>query len=197
MNILDTKVYRWLETATDFLLLNLLWLAACLPVVTAPPATAAMFGVVRDRVRGDEGGLFRTFVFRFRQNFGQSLAVGALWALLGAALYADFLIANGLEGGAQILLRSLLFVAALLYALASVWLFPVMVHYDTTWTGVLKNAVLLGVGRLPTTLLCLLTVTAAATLAAVVPFLVLVMGSVAAYAVYRLCDRDFGKIDGP
>jgi hypothetical protein len=30
MNVLDTRVYRWLESATDFFLLNLMWLAACL-----------------------------------------------------------------------------------------------------------------------------------------------------------------------
>ena len=55
MNILDTRVYRWLETATDFFLLNLMWLVACLPAVTIFPSTAAMFGVVRDWVRRKEG----------------------------------------------------------------------------------------------------------------------------------------------
>ena len=47
MSILDSRVYRWSEVAADFFLLNLMWLLACLPVVTAPPATAAMFAVVR------------------------------------------------------------------------------------------------------------------------------------------------------
>jgi hypothetical protein len=42
MSILDTRVYRWLEVATDFFLLNLMWLVACLPVVTIFPSTAAM-----------------------------------------------------------------------------------------------------------------------------------------------------------
>src|SRR5215203_5331174 len=76
MSILDTRIYRWLETATAFFLLNLLWLVACLPVVTIFPSTAAMFGVVRDWVRGKDGSLTRTFITRFRENLGLSLLLG-------------------------------------------------------------------------------------------------------------------------
>lgn len=195
MNVLDTKVYSWLETATSFFLLNLMWLLACLPVVTASPATAAMFGVVRDWARGKETGVFGAFLLRFRQNFVQSLVVGVLWALFGGALLLDFLVANQLSSGPQVVMRSLLVAASVLYALASVFLFPVMVHYDTKWTSVPKNALLLSIGRLPTTLLCLLAVAATAALTFVVPVLILITGSVTAYAVYRLCDREFRKID--
>jgi len=195
MNVLDTRIYRWAQVATDFFLLNLMWLLACLPVVTAPPATAAMFGVVRDWVREKESGVFGAFVLRFRQNFRQGLVVGVLWALFGGALFLDFLVANQLSGGAQVVMRSLLVLASVIYAFASVFLFPVMVHYDTKWTAVPKNALLLSIGRLPTTLLCLLTVAAMATLTFVVPALILITGSLTAYAVYRLCDREFRKID--
>ena len=195
MSILDTRVYRWAQAATDFFLLNLLWLVACLPVVTAPPATAAMFGVVRDWVRGKEAGLFGTFVLHFKQNFWQSLVVGVLWAVFGATLSLDFLVAGRLSGGAQVAVRSLLVLATVLYALSSVFLFPVMVHYETKWTAVPKNALLLAVGRLPISLLGLLAVVAAATLTFFVPVLALITGSVTAYAVYRLCDREFRQID--
>ncbi len=195
MNILDTRVYRWAQVATDFFLLNLMWLLACLPVVTIFPATAAMFGVARDWVREKEGGVFGAFVFRFRQNFWQSLVVGALWALLGGALVLDFVIADQMPGGIRVVLWSLLVLATILYALTSVFLFPIMVHYDTKWTVVPKNALLLAIGRLPTTLGCLVTVAAMSALTFLVPPLILITGSLTAYTVYRLCDREFRKID--
>ena len=195
MNILDTKAYQWLERATDFFLLNLLWLLACVPVITIFPSTAAMFGVVRDWARGKEAGVFGAFVLRFRQNFRQSLAVGVLWALFGGTLFLDFLIANGLPPGPQVVMRFLLVLASILYALASVFLFPVMVHYDTRWTVVPKNALLLAVGRLPIALLCLTIAVAAAAVTFFVPLLLVATPSVVAYAVYGLCDREFGKID--
>ena len=195
MNIMDTRAYQWLETATDFFLLNLLWLLACAPVVTVVPSSAAMFGVVRDWTRGKETGVFAAFVLRFRQSLRQSLAVGMLWTLLGGVLFLDFLVAGGMPPGLQAIMRLVLVLASILYVLASVFLFPVMVHYDTGWLAVPKNALLLGVGRLPITLLCLAVALAAAALTFFVPALLVVTPSVTAYAVYRLCDREFRKID--
>jgi len=195
MNILDTRIYRWLEAATDFFLLNLLWLVACLPVVTIFPSTAAMFGVVRDWVRRKEGSLTRTFVTRFRENFGQSLLVGAVWTVFGVALFLDFLVANQLPFGAEVVLKSVLVLVSFLYAFGSVYLFPVMVHYDTDWRTLIKNSLLLSIGRLPTTIVCLVFSAVIVGVTVIAPFLVIVTGSITAYFVYRLCDREFRKLD--
>ncbi len=195
MSIIDTKIFRWLEVATDFFLLNLMWLVACLPVVTICPSTAAMFGVVRDWAHGKEGGLARTFVTRFRENFWQSLLVGTAWAVTGVALFLDFFVANQLSSGAEIVLKSALVLASSLYALGSVFLFPVMVHFEADWKTLIKNSLLLSIGGLPTTVMCLVFLVVMVGLTVVVPFLVLISGSLSAYVVYRLCDREFRKID--
>jgi uncharacterized membrane protein YesL len=195
MNVLDTRVYRWLETATDFFLLNLLWLVACLPVVTIFPSTAAMFGVVRDWVRGKEGSLTRTFITRFRENLGQSLLVGAIWTVFGVALFLDFLVANQLSYWAEIILKSVLLLVSTMYVFGSVYLFPVMVHYETDWKTVIKNSLLISIGRMPTTVVCLVFLVLMVGLTVVVPFLVVITGSITAYVIYKLCDRVFRKID--
>jgi uncharacterized membrane protein YesL len=195
MNLLDTRIYRWLEVATDFFLLNLMWLVACVPVVTIFPSTAAMFGVVRDWSREKEGGLVRAFASHFRENFAQSLLVGALWTLFGAALVLDFFVADRLPFGSEVVMKSLLVLATVLYASASVFLFPVMVHYKTGWKALVKNSLLLAIGRLPTTAACLLFVAVVSGLTAVLPVLILITGSVSAYVVYRLCGREFARLD--
>jgi uncharacterized membrane protein YesL len=195
MNVLDTRVYRWLEVATDFFLLNLMWLVACLPVVTIFPSTAAMFGVVRDWVRGKEGSLTRTFIARFRENFGQSLLVGVIWTVFGVALFLDFLVASKLSFGAEVVLKALLVLVSALYAFGSIFLFPVMVHYEADWKTVIRNSLLMSIGRLPTTVMCLVLLAVMVGLTVVVPFLVIITGSITAYFVYRLCDREFRKID--
>jgi uncharacterized membrane protein YesL len=70
-----------------------------------------------------------------------------------------------------------------------------MVHYETRWAVVPKNALLLAIGRLPIALLCLVMVVMAAALTFFVPLLLVATPSLTAYAVYRLCDREFRKID--
>ena len=195
MNLLDTRVYRWLEMATDFFLLNLMWLVACVPVVTIFPSTAAMFGVVRDWSRGKEGGLMRAFATRFRENFAQSLLVGVLWTLFCVALVLDFFVANRLSPRFEVVMKALLVLATVIYASASVFLFPIMVHYETGWKTLIKNSLLFSIGRLPTTAACLLFVAVMVGLTAVLPVLILITGSVTAYVVYGLCGRQFAKLD--
>jgi uncharacterized membrane protein YesL len=111
------------------------------------------------------------------------------------ALFLDFLVANQLSYWAEIVLKSLLVLVSTLYAFGSVYLFPVMVHYETDWKTVIKNSVLMSIGRLPTTLMCLAFLVVMVGLTVVVPFLVVITGSITAYVVYRLCDREFRKID--
>ena len=195
MNALDSRFHRWLEVFTNFLLLNLLWLLACIPVLTIYPATAAMFGVARDWVRKKDTGVVQVFFLRFRENFRQSLVIGIVWTFLGVALVLDFYLVNQMSPDLRIVLGSLLFLMALLYAFTSVYLFPVMVHFDTTWTVVLKNSLLLGIGRLLTTLQCLVVIAVMVGISVFAPFTLLITGSVTAYVVYRLCDRAFRRVE--
>ena len=146
-------------------------------------------------MRGKEGSLTRTFITRFRENLGQSLLVGAIWTVFGVALFLDFLVANQLSYWAEIVLKSVLVLVSTLYAFGSVYLFPVMVHYETDWKTVIKNSLLLSIGRLPTTVVCLIFFAVMVGLTVVAPFLIITTGSITAYVVYRLCDREFRKID--
>ena len=193
MGILDSRFYRWLETFSNLLFLNLLWLLACLPIVTIYPSTAAMFGVTRDRVRGKEGRIWPTFAARFKENFKQSLGIGVVWTFLGVVLLVDLYLVTQVPPVPKIVLGSLLSLLGLLYVFTSVYLFPVMVHYDATWKVVLKNSLLLSIGQLSTTLLCLLVVALMATILFIVPLTLLIAGSLTAYIVYWLCDRAFRR----
>jgi uncharacterized membrane protein YesL len=88
-----------------------------------------------------------------------------------------------------------LVLASSVYAFGSIFLFPVMVHYESDWKTVIKNSLLLSIGRLPTTLVCLVFVAVMVGLTVVVPLLVISTPSITAYVVYRLCDREFRKIE--
>ena len=92
-------------------------------------------------------------------------------------------------------MKSLLVLATVLYVSASVFLFPVMVHYEMGWKALVKNSLLFSIGRLPTTAACLLFLAAVAVLTAILPVLILITGSVTASVIYGLCGREFAKLD--
>jgi uncharacterized membrane protein YesL len=60
---------------------------------------------------------------------------------------------------------------------------------------VIKNSVLISLGKLPITVICLVFLAVMVGLTVVVPFLVIITGSITAYVVYWLCDREFKKLD--
>jgi uncharacterized membrane protein YesL len=193
-NVLNSKPYRAFEFFTNLVYLNLLWLLACLPVVTIPAATTAMFGVTRDWVRGDEPAILRRFVSLFGENLLRSLWLCLLWVLIGATLASDYLLVGQMDSLRRPLYVALLALGAL-YATASVYLFPVMVSHRAKWTTVLRNALLYPVAAPLATLQGLLVVGIAAFVVVSLPVTILVVGSATAYAVYTLCERSFRRIE--
>jgi uncharacterized membrane protein YesL len=191
---MTARIYRVLEVFTDLVYLNLLWLVACLPVVTIAPSTAAMFGVVCGWIRGKDNPTTQEFISQFRENFGRSLVVGLVWAVLGAVLAADFLLVGQMESFRRPLY--VVFLAfAFLYVSATVYLFPVLVTYELGWKAVIKNSLLFSVARPLTTLQCLLIVAGALFIVASLWITIFVVASATAYAIYYLCDRSFKNVE--
>ena len=117
-------------------------------------------------------------------------------------MIGGFRATDGMPHGLQLVSYAWFSLLAILYVLASVFLFPVMVHYDLNWLQGLKNSLLFSIGRLLTTVQCLLIVGASVVMLSFSAATLLVIGSVAAYAVYWLCDRTFRRVasleeDGP
>jgi uncharacterized membrane protein YesL len=126
----DSRLNRFIAGASDHLGLSLLWLAGCLPLVTAPVATAALFEVVRRRRGGEEPAIVRAYLSAYRAHLPTALLIGYGWAGLGGVLGADLLIANRMAQPASGVLLVALLALLVLYALASAALFPMLVSYQ-------------------------------------------------------------------
>jgi uncharacterized membrane protein YesL len=195
MNILDSKVYRSLDVFANLLLLNVLWLISCIPLVTAFPATAAMFGVVREWIRDGDYTVLGPFAKHFKANFAQSLLIGVLWLVFGLVLIADFLVIGGIQSELKLLLFGVQALVAFLFLSTSVYLFPLMVNYELGWRGLIRNAFLIAVSQLGTTFACLMIVLLAVVAVLYLQATILVVGSVTAYFIYTLCHRAFLRIE--
>jgi len=197
VNFLDTRLYRWMDVLANFFLLNLLWLFACVPLVTLFPATAALFAVVREWTRGTETNIFKSFFHYMWENFAQSLAVGLAWTAVGVVLFTDFLFVREMTSWVRAPLLAILFLLGVAYWGTAVYLFPVMVQYRIRWLQVIKNAFLIAFSSpgITLTLLSLLIGILASLAFYYIPVSFLVIGSVTAYLIYRLCHRVFQQIE--
>ena len=197
MNIfsLDGGVYRMLDRAINFLFLNVIWLLFCLPIITIFPATAAMFGVVREWNQKKNQGVFRTFFMLFKETFLKSFLFGIVWFILAYLFYFNISISLQMSGSLKLIILSILICLCLLFTLASIYLFPLMVHYKMQWVALIKNAILFSVSQLKTTILCAIIILIAMFINYVMPIGIVFVWSVAAYNIYRFCDKSFKKIE--
>jgi uncharacterized membrane protein YesL len=181
---------RWaLDGFASFSFLSVLWLAACVPVVTIFPATAAMFGVTREWAKGRRPETFRFFVSSFKAHFRQSLWIGLVWTVLGIAVALNLYWIGNMSGAPRLLSYAATLLVGLAYALTTIYLFPTMVSYEIGWLKVLRNSLLLAIGQPGKTLLCLSILISTALVFVVLPVTLLLTASLSAYLVCLLHER--------
>lgn len=151
----NSPLARLLDRAVDLCGLNLLWVALCLPVVTAGAATCALHAAIV-HMRRDESGVFKCFFRAFREDFRQATALWLLLAVVGAGLAASFWLTMAWEGAAALVARAALCVPMALLLLIAVYSFPLLARFRVSLSGLLSDSVLLGLAHFPRTLLLIL-----------------------------------------
>jgi len=129
---------------------NLLWLALCIPVVTAPAATAGLFHLARQITRGEEVSL-RHFFAGFREHFLAALKLGVvdLAAVLVLWINVDFY--SHLRGGATVpgmILAAAMIWVAVFYWLMHVQLYTLLVNGASSLRQLLRKSALLTLDNL-------------------------------------------------
>ena len=148
---LDSPLMRGLSRMGDLMLLNFYFLLTSIPIVTIGAACTALYSVTfrlgTDREEGVTASYFRAFGQNFRQGTG-------MWLLIlpaGLISLVDLMYFFSRTGA----LRYLAFLFGFLFALVVVvaaYAFPLLSQFDNTVKMTLKNALILGVGYFPRTL---------------------------------------------
>ena len=133
----------------DLLILNLCFLAACVPLVTIGAAQTALFTVNLKAVRKEEGSVFAEFWKAFRANFGQSTKIWGLLALLGIIFAVDFWAIRAFSGLAAWAMKAMLGAMLLVYLAVWPWIFSYHARFTDDTRTVLKNALILCGANLP------------------------------------------------
>lgn len=155
---------------------------AILAPFTLFPATAAMFTVARKWVTGEvDVPLFKTFFRGYKENYLQSMLGGIIYTILLAIMIVDFWVYRE-----QLNVLSYIFIAFLILLGVSLFnFFSMLVHYHMKTFQLLKNAVLITIGRpfrsLTTAIMAGAVLYISTRFTFLIPFF---MGSIIAYLSY-------------
>ena len=161
----EKGIWVWLSTLVDVCGLSIVWIFLCMPVVTAGPATAALYYTAVKCVRGRESGAFGCYFRSFRANFKTGL-----WTTLAVLPAAALLL--GLHhiarwygtraGGVLYVLYIAQYFVLMLPAGVLCWLCPLLGRFDYRVRDLFGAAFRLTVLHLPSTVVVVLLTAQAA-----------------------------------
>jgi uncharacterized membrane protein YesL len=194
MNDLNNRLFSNLNTIVDLFLLNLLWVIASLPLITFFPATAAMFGVVRKRILKKESeGIFKSFFKMFKENSKPSFIISILWSVFAVFLFFDYVYIHPETSVFQLILYVVWVIGLVLFSAISIYIFPIMVHFDLSWKIVIRNAFFFSLMNPVITILILIVGGIGVVLLYIYPASIFIIGTPLATVVYHLSQIAFNQ----
>ena len=137
---IDSPFMEFLGTMADLMILNMLTVLCCVPIVTAGASFTAMHYVLQKLVRGEENYVSRQFFHSFKENFVQSTIIWIGMVVVYGALFVDWRILRMQGDQFPGFLIILLYGAAVIIFLYTLYIFPVLARYKNTIRGILKLA---------------------------------------------------------
>lgn len=152
----DGSLNRVLTKVMYIVSLNLLFLACCIPVITAGASATAMYTVMMRFLQDDEPDIIRTFLGAFRKNFKKSTVLWLIMLTVAGTLGMNYYLIYHIEGTGVELIRIFLNLILAIWIGFGVYIFPVMAYYENTISGYTEFTFRIALGQLPYTILLIL-----------------------------------------
>lgn len=155
----DNFIFSWSNKIVDAVMLSILWVFLSLPIVTAGPATAALYFTVVKCLRGGEDKtylrLWRSFLGNLKLGIPATLISAAVLLLLSIGLEA----ARGLTAvdSRYAVLYTAYYCAAVLPVGVVCYLFPLLGRFSFRLWDLLRTAMQLTIRHLLSTVVMVVT----------------------------------------
>ena len=138
---LDNPVIKCLVAIGNIWMLYLIWLICSLPIITIGASTTALnYSMIK--LHRDEGYPVSNFFKSFKENFKQATVMFIIYALVGAILVMDFIIAGSFTDNAAVkmMLRIGAGIIGIPYILTLLYSFGLLSRFNNTIKNTIKNA---------------------------------------------------------
>lgn len=199
---LNSRFYKIMTKAFDFIGLNIIFILLCIPVITIGANITALYSVTMKIANKEDVYPFKLYFQTFFKNFKQATFIWLILIILGGILYINYQLTLELNTFRAFMIPMIYFFSVL-GTLFTLFVFPVLAKFHNSVIGTLKSTFLILIGFLPYTLL-IISIIVGPTLAMIywyptlTPYLLtfyLVMGiSYTFYITSFLYNRIFKKV---
>ena len=128
-----------------------LWAIPC--ILITGPVQAGLAYVTRNWSRDEHAFIWADFKDAVKENWKQGLGVSAITSVLPIIMYVGYQF-YGQQAASNILFmvpQMLIVMVGIVWALALTFLYPMMVSYRVSFGQLIKNSMVMAIGRLPQT----------------------------------------------
>ncbi len=153
INLLATMdLDQWMvDMAFSLLSTFCLWAIPCIAITG--PVQAGLAYVTRNWSRDEHAFIWADFKDAVKENWKQGLGVSAITSVLPIIIYVgyQFYGEQALNSVLFMVPQMLILMVGLVWALSLTFLYPMMVTYRVSFGQLIKNSVVMAIGRLPQT----------------------------------------------
>jgi uncharacterized membrane protein YesL len=137
----DSPLLRFLTKVADLMILNILFVATSVPVITLGASLTALSYTATKIGANECESVTGDYLRSFRSNFRQATLLGLAVASLGVVLAAWYLAVEILDAPvAQLVLQAICYLAAFRVAATALYAFPYLAKFDDSVRDVLNNS---------------------------------------------------------
>lgn len=146
-----SPLMRFLTMAANLMILNLIWIACSVPIVTIGASTTALYTVINVFLQDgiDNADVIKPFFRCFRKDFLKSEALFAITLVITLVAAANAFAAQHLSRVVGVLAL----IPLLVILIAINYVFPLHAKFENSCMNTIKNAVLLGLLNFPRSIL--------------------------------------------
>jgi len=138
----DSAAMRFLTRIADLMILNLVFIATSIPIVTLGASVTALNFTAMRIVRGQTDSVTGDYFGSFRRNFRQATLIGLIFLLLAVVFGAWYVVVTNLnvDGLLALILLAIWYLVAFAFALNLIFVFPYLANFEGTIREVLRNS---------------------------------------------------------
>lgn len=155
---LDNKFMRASTKILDLMILNILFVASCLPIITIGPAIVSLYQMSHGLKEGKVTHIAKEYFRAMKLNMKQGMLLGAVVIMTSISVFLNIQIFSNLQNLTGTFLQMITYGVGFLIFWISLYIFQISANYHSNSLQVLKNAFLLSFLHFKKTLLLLVTV---------------------------------------
>ena len=153
---MDNAFFRFMGKLFDVVALNLVFIIACIPIVTIGPAISALYYASVKSIRRDRSYPIKEFFKAFKRDFKQSFIVGLILVLAAVIIYVDIRFVVDYIKNDFTAMRYVYLVIGLVISFISVYIFPLISRFSLKISGLFRLSFYLAIRHLLTTIVSII-----------------------------------------